>query len=149
MPAVSKSQQRLFGMIHAYKKGKLHAGKSLEKKLERLSDSMSDESVLHYAKTEHKDLPEKKATYLRGFIDKCEELMTKEKKAAHGHELTEKQAQLSPLNRLKFSTIQQWIKAMRGMNRKGIRAFANSEDVIKSLPVYRGSLDDKVFRETV
>lgn len=61
MPAVSKSQQRLFGMIHAYKKGKLHAGKILEKKLERLSDSMSDESVLHYAKTEHKDLPEKKA----------------------------------------------------------------------------------------
>lgn len=63
--------------------------------------------------------------------------------------LAEKRAQAAPLNRLRFSTIRRWVKAMRGMNRRGIRTFANSEDVIKSLPVYRGGLDDPGFRKTV
>lgn len=77
------------------------------------------------------------------------EFVREEKKASQAPGLTEKRAQSSPLNRLKFSAIRRWIKAMRGMNRKDIRDFANSEDVIKSLPVYRGDLGDPGFRKTV
>ena len=57
--STSKSQQRLFGMLLAYKKGLLKPNKSLKKKLDKMSDiDLSD--IEDFAKTKHKNLPEKK-----------------------------------------------------------------------------------------
>jgi hypothetical protein len=67
MPAKSKSQQRLFGMVHAYQKGKL---KDAPESVKEIARSISDEDAEHFAKTKHKGLPEKKA-YIQGFMDKC------------------------------------------------------------------------------
>ena len=61
MPAKSKSQQRLFGMLHAYNKGELHGSKSLMRKMKSMSSRISDEDARHFAETPHKGLPEKKA----------------------------------------------------------------------------------------
>lgn len=62
MPAKSKSQQRLFGMLHAYNKGELHGSKSLMRKMKSMSSRISDENARHFAETPHKGLPEKKAS---------------------------------------------------------------------------------------
>ena len=62
MPAKSKSQQRLFGMLHAYNKGELHGSKSLMRKMKSMSGRISDEDARHFAETPHKGLPEKKAS---------------------------------------------------------------------------------------
>ena len=62
MPARSKSQQRLFGMVRAYQKGEFHGPKSLRSRLSRLSRSISEEDAGHFAKTPHDGLPEKKSS---------------------------------------------------------------------------------------
>ena len=62
MPAESKSQQRFFGMVSAYKSGELDLGKipeSLRKKIRKAAGDMSDKQVDDYASTKHKGLPEK------------------------------------------------------------------------------------------
>ena len=70
MPAKSKSQQRLFGMVHAYQKGKLkHAPASVK----RIAKHISKSDARHFAKTKHKDLPEKTGEYSYGFLSKCAE----------------------------------------------------------------------------
>ena len=56
MPATSKSQQRLFGMIHAYQKGKL---KNAPSKIKKLSKTIGKDSATHFAETKHKGLPER------------------------------------------------------------------------------------------
>ena len=57
MPSRSASQQRLFGMIHAYQRGKLrHA----PEKVKELAERISPEDVEHFAKTKHDGLPERK-----------------------------------------------------------------------------------------
>lgn len=61
MPAKSKSQQRLFGMVHAYNKGEFHGPRGLRARLARLSKHISDEDASHFAQTPHKGLPEKTA----------------------------------------------------------------------------------------
>jgi hypothetical protein len=61
MPAKSKSQQRLFGMVHAYNKGELHASRELRRRIAAISRRISDEDARHFAKTKHDDLPEKRA----------------------------------------------------------------------------------------
>jgi len=61
MPARSKSQQRLFGMLHAYNKGELHGSKALKKRMSEMSKHISDEDARHFAETPHKGLPDKKA----------------------------------------------------------------------------------------
>ena len=61
--AVSKSQQRLMGMVHAYEKGKLDLSKLpnfLKNKIKKISKSMSYKEVKDFAKTKHKGLPENK-----------------------------------------------------------------------------------------
>lgn len=65
MPAVSKSQQRLFGQVHAFKKGKL---RKPSPQIERIAKGISDEDSMHFAATEHKDLPEKSACYRVGWM---------------------------------------------------------------------------------
>ena len=64
MPAKSKSQQRLFGMLHAFNKGEFHGGKGLRKRLSEMSRHISDEDARHFAETPHKNLPEKKASFI-------------------------------------------------------------------------------------
>ena len=75
MPAKSKSQQRLFGMVHAYQKGKL---KNAPKSVRRIAKHISEEDAKHFAETRHKGLPEKKAAlserYLAGFLKRACEL---------------------------------------------------------------------------
>lgn len=75
MPALSKSQQRLFGMVHAYKKGKL---KKAPKKIKEIAKHISDEDAKDFAKTKSRDLPEKKASpldymFVRGFLSRLAE----------------------------------------------------------------------------
>ena len=56
MPAKSKSQQRLFGMVDAYKNGELgHPSKEVKD----IADNMSTKEVKKFAKTKQKGLPEK------------------------------------------------------------------------------------------
>lgn len=59
MPATSASQQRLFGMVHAYQKGKL---KKAPKKIRELAERISEEDASHFARTSHDDLPEKRGS---------------------------------------------------------------------------------------
>lgn len=55
--AVSKSQQRFMGMVHAVKSGKL---KAPSKEVADAAKSMSKKDARDYAETKHKGLPEKK-----------------------------------------------------------------------------------------
>ena len=59
MPAVSKSQQRLFGMVHALQKGTLSKDR-VSSGIRRMAKNISPESVSHFAKTKHTKLPNKK-----------------------------------------------------------------------------------------
>lgn len=56
MPSKSKSQQRLFGMVHQCKK----TGKCASKEIEKIAKSIKSKDAKDFAKTKHKDLPEKK-----------------------------------------------------------------------------------------
>lgn len=56
MPSKSKSQQRFFGMVDAYKKGEL---KNASSKIKKAANSMSMDDVKDFAETKHKGLPEK------------------------------------------------------------------------------------------
>ena len=63
--AKSKSQQRLFGMVHAYNKGELKKADvdaDLYSKIKKISSSMTDKDTKKLAKTNHDDLPEKVPT---------------------------------------------------------------------------------------
>ena len=55
MPSKSKSQQRFFGMVDAYKKGKM---KNASSKIKKAANSMSMKDVKDFAKTKHDGLPE-------------------------------------------------------------------------------------------
>ena len=56
MPAKSKSQQRLFGMVHAYQKGEL---KNASKEIKDIAKSISKKDAEDFAETKHKGLPNK------------------------------------------------------------------------------------------
>ena len=55
MPAVSKKQQRFFGIIRAIKKGVFKGKKTAE--LQRADSSISDKDYKKMASTKHKGLP--------------------------------------------------------------------------------------------
>jgi len=57
MPAVSKKQQRFFGIIRAIKKGVFKGKKTPE--IQRAASSISDKDSKKMASTKHKGLPEK------------------------------------------------------------------------------------------
>jgi hypothetical protein len=60
--ATSKSQQRLFGMVHAYNKGELDTSDlddELVTKVKKMASSVDDKDTEKFAKTNHDDLPEK------------------------------------------------------------------------------------------
>jgi len=56
MPAKSKEQQRLFGMVHAYQKGEL---KNPSKEVEDIAKTISKKDAKDFAETKHKGLPNK------------------------------------------------------------------------------------------
>ena len=56
MPSKSKSQQRFFGMVDAYKKGEM---KNASSKIKKAARGMSMDDVKDFAETKHKGLPEK------------------------------------------------------------------------------------------
>lgn len=58
MPALSQSQQRFFGMVHAVQKGDMEAP---SKEIADAADDMSEKSVDDFASTKHKGLPKKKS----------------------------------------------------------------------------------------
>lgn len=62
MPAKSKAQQRLFGMVHAYQKGEFHGNRALRRRVANLAKRISGEDAKHFAQTPHTGLPEKKAS---------------------------------------------------------------------------------------
>lgn len=59
MPAKSKAQQRLFGMVHAYQKGR-KGSERLSAKIKELASRVDPEDVEHFAKTKASTLPERK-----------------------------------------------------------------------------------------
>ena len=56
MPAKSKAQQKLMGMVHAAQSGQI---KSPSEKVQKLAKSMTKKSAADYASTKHKGLPKK------------------------------------------------------------------------------------------
>ena len=72
MPALSKSQRRLFGWAYAYMTGKT---KNAPKKIKDIANNISKEDARDFARTSHDGLPEKKASsfsvnFMRGFISR-------------------------------------------------------------------------------
>ena len=65
MPAVSKAQQRFFGMVRAAQKGEMASPSS---EVAQAASSMSKSDVKKFAKTKHKGLPEKKKS-LKEFLE--------------------------------------------------------------------------------
>ena len=57
MPAVSKAQQRFFGMVRSAQKGKM---KNPSSEVLDVADDISVKDAKKFAKTKHKGLPEKK-----------------------------------------------------------------------------------------
>jgi hypothetical protein len=57
--AVSKSQQRFMGMVHAKKKGEMKGG---SEEVKKAAASMTGKEAEKFASTKHKGLPEKKKT---------------------------------------------------------------------------------------
>lgn len=73
MPAKSKTQQRLMGMVYAYKKGDLDTSKmdnALVSKIKSIAKSMTMKDAKKYAETGHEGLPEEvKETHVMSFIE--------------------------------------------------------------------------------
>ena len=63
MPAVSKAQQRLLGMVHACQKGE----KCSSKKVKEIAKSMKPQDTEDFAATKHKNLPERKKKKHKSF----------------------------------------------------------------------------------
>jgi len=64
MPAVSKAQQRFFGMVRAAQKGEGASSPEVAK----VADEISNKDAKKFAKTKHKGLPEKKK--LKEFLER-------------------------------------------------------------------------------
>ena len=66
MPAVSKAQQRFFGMVRAAQKGEMDSPSA---EVAQAATSMSKSDVKDFAKTKHDKLPEKKKKSLKEFLE--------------------------------------------------------------------------------
>lgn len=58
MPAKSKSQQRLFGMALAVRRGEMQRSEVNQSVLDIVDGEMTDEQIEDFAKTKHKGLKE-------------------------------------------------------------------------------------------
>lgn len=93
MPARSRAQQRLFGMVHAYQKGSL---KNPPAKVREIAKSIDPGDAKDFAQTSHASLPEKAesmeaskqaavkkmAAYIDGVADKILARMPRGEKSA-------------------------------------------------------------------
>ncbi len=61
MPARSRSQQRLFGMVRAYNEGEFRGSGALRRRIAELARRVSKDDAEHFARTPHEGLPEKRA----------------------------------------------------------------------------------------
>jgi len=66
MPALSKKQQRFFGIVRAIQKGEM-APTSPE--TAKAAETMKKSDVKDFASTEHEGLPEKKKKSLKEFLE--------------------------------------------------------------------------------
>lgn len=74
MPAKSKSQQKLFGMVHAFQKGEL---KDASPEVKKIAKGISYKDADEFASTKHKGLPERKKKKNESFITWNEWLTTR------------------------------------------------------------------------
>ena len=77
MPAKSKSQQRLFGMVHALQKGEAKSSQ-FSKKIREMARRVDPQDARDFAATQTRRLPEKKADFLdrvfaQGFLYRMNE----------------------------------------------------------------------------
>jgi len=66
MPAVSKKQQRFFGIVRAIQKGEMAPTSS---ETAKAAASMKKKDVKDFASTDHEGLPEKKKKSLKEFLE--------------------------------------------------------------------------------
>lgn len=66
MPAVSKSQQRLFGMALAVRRGEIKRSDVNDAVLDIVNSDMTDKEIEDFAKTSHKNLKEALIEVLNG-----------------------------------------------------------------------------------
>lgn len=59
MPAVSKQQQKLFGLALAFKRGEIEASE-VSDEVQNIADRMSEKDIEDFAATKHKELPKMK-----------------------------------------------------------------------------------------
>lgn len=83
MPAVSKAQQRFFGMVRAAQKGEME---NPSPEVTKAASSMSKSDVKKFAKTKHKELPEKKLSK-EAYYGGEEQRKKDERKAAYEKQL--------------------------------------------------------------
>lgn len=72
MPAVSKSQQRFMGMVHAAQKGDME---NPSPEVARAANSMSDKDAKDFASTSHKGLPDKKEEQINQLKEKIRKMV--------------------------------------------------------------------------
>lgn len=77
MPAKSKSQQRLFGMVHSIQKGDAKPSQ-FSKKIREMAKRVDPQDAHDFAATKTKRLPEKKAVFIdrmftHGFLSRLKE----------------------------------------------------------------------------
>jgi len=123
MPSKSKSQQRFFGMVDAYKKGEM---KNASSKIKKAAKGMSMDDVKDFAETKHKGLPETVEENIIRLTEKDLHRMVmeavnkilKESNDLQDHIFSEKEMQWLYDNQDKLSPIQQkvlnagmWVRA--------------------------------------
>ena len=70
MPSKSKTQQRLMGLAYAYKTGDVKAkdlNPEYADEIKKLAKSMTEKQLKDFAKTKHKNLPEKVEERIKRF----------------------------------------------------------------------------------
>ena len=70
MPARSKTQQRLMGLAYAYKTGEIKSkdlNPDYADEIKKLAKSMTEKQLKDFAKTKHKNLPEKVEEKIKRF----------------------------------------------------------------------------------
>ena len=122
MPAVSKKQQKFFGIVRAAQKGTLKGKKTLE--VQRAASSMKEKDVKKFASTKHKGLPERKKVKVNEDAKMAKQSDDKLKAAHKKFSSMDK----SPANTFMLKRIQ------REMNRrKKNLKYSMKEDYVKEL----------------
>jgi hypothetical protein len=91
--AVSKSQQKFMGMVHAKKKGEMKGG---SEEVSKAASSMTGKEAEKYASTKHKGLPEKKTKKENYDVDTANQLWS---------EVGERLEKLGEMDNAKFKVI--------------------------------------------